>query len=175
MAFWSNPEEAIRLSGESSKTTHGNIECIDACRYFAGLLIGAIRGCPKAKLLSAGFEPVPGLWNVQPLAPKIAAIAAGSFARKQPPAIRGGGYVVDCLEAALWAFASTDDFKSAVLAAANLGDDADTTAAVCGQIAGAFYGLPAIPSLWLDKLAHREQIIHLAQSLAEMGASDRSV
>ena len=73
------------------------------------------------------------------------AVAAGSYKKKEPPAIRGTGYVVDCLEAALWAFHKHDTYEQAVLAAANLGDDADTTAAVCGQVAGAYYGLSGNP------------------------------
>lgn len=81
----------------------------------------------------------------------------------------GTGYVVECLEAAHWAFATTSDFESAVLAAVNLGDDADTTAAVCGQLAGAFYGVKAIPQPWLEKLAKRDEIMTLATALTKMG------
>ncbi len=173
MAHWGDPETAIRLAGESSATTHGNIECVNASRYFAALLIGAFQGKSKQEILSPAFSPVPGLWEHAPLSPKIAAIAAGSFKNKQPPEIRGSGYVVDCLEAALWAFETTNDFKSAILAAVNLGDDADTTAAVCGQIAGAFYGTNAIPADWLSKLAERELIARLANSLAVLGDPDR--
>ena len=88
--------------------------------------------------------------------------------------MKGTGYVVDSLEAALWAFQSTDSFEAAVLAAANLGDDADTTAAICGQIAGAFYGERGIPGRWLDKLAMRDFITGLAITLsAQRGAEIR--
>jgi ADP-ribosyl-[dinitrogen reductase] hydrolase len=88
--------------------------------------------------------------------------------------MKGTGYVVDSLEAALWAFQSTDSFEAAVLAAANLGDDADTTAAICGQIAGAFYGECGIPARWLDKLAMRDFIAGLAVTLsAPRGAETR--
>lgn len=75
--------------------------------------------------------------------------------------------MVESLEAALWCFWTTDAFEEAVLAAVNLGDDADTTAAVCGQIAGAFYGADGIPSEWLDRLTMRDQIVDLADRLAE--------
>jgi ADP-ribosylglycohydrolase len=163
MAFWREPQRAIELAAESSRTTHGNVECVDACRFFAAVLVGAIEGRAKTDLLTANFSPLPGLWDAELLASKVASVAAGSYHAKQPPAIRGTGYVVDCLEAALWAFATTDDFASAVLAAANLGDDADTTAAVCGQIAGAYYGASAIPDRWRSKLAKRELIESLAE------------
>jgi len=163
-----NPHEAIEKAGESSRTTHGAWEAVDACRYFAGLLVGALQGRPKDELLSPAFCPVPGLWDEIPLAPEIAAITAGSFKQKEPPAIRGTGYVVDCLEAALWAFHRSYDFREGALLAVNLGNDADTTGAVHGQIAGAYYGAEGIPKEWCDKLAHRELIERLADQLVDL-------
>lgn len=70
------------------------------------------------------------------------------------------------LEAALSCFYRTDTFEAAILKAGNLGDDADTTAAVCGQVAGAFYGASGIPKKWLDKLVMRKEITELADRLA---------
>jgi ADP-ribosyl-[dinitrogen reductase] hydrolase len=96
---------------------------------------------------------------------KISAIAHGHYRDKTEHAIRGTGYVVDCLEAALWCFWTTDSFSDAILKAANLGDDADTTAAVCGQIAGAYYGSVGIPAAWKERLAMREMIQELADRL----------
>ena len=96
------------------------------------------------------FCPVPGLWEREPLSPKIAEIAAGSYKDKEPPAIRGTGYVVASLEAALWAFYHSTDFREGALQAVNLGDDADTTGAVYGQLAGAYYGVEGIPSGWRE-------------------------
>ena len=80
--------------------------------------------------------------------------------------IRGNGYVVDALEAALWCFWTTDTFSAAVLAASNLGDDADTTAAICGQVAGAYYGQSGIPVPWVEKLYLKDRIIELGERLA---------
>jgi ADP-ribosyl-[dinitrogen reductase] hydrolase len=74
---------------------------------------------------------------------------------------------VHSLEAALWCFHRTRSFEEAVLAAANLGDDADTTAAVCGQLAGAHYGATGIPPRWLKRLALRRRIEELADRLHE--------
>lgn len=170
MAYWGKPQLAIDYAGESSRTTHGSIDCVDACRYFSALLVGAMHGRSKKELLSPAFSPVDGLWTAAPLSAKVAAVAAGSYHSKKPPEIRGTGYVVECLEAALWAFATTSDFESAILAAVNLGDDADTTAAVCGQLAGAFYGVKAIPQHWIEKLAQRDTIMKLATALTKMGS-----
>ncbi len=165
MAYARDAEEAIRRSAESSRTTHGATEAVDACRYFGGLIWGALNGVDKAELLSAGYCPVSGLWESEPLAPAVAAVAEGSFWHKQPPEIRGRGYVVDCLEAALWALAHSDTYRQGALLAANLGEDADTTAAVYGQLAGALYSEEGIPAEWRQLLALRETIEGLADGL----------
>jgi hypothetical protein len=139
---------------------------LDACRYFGGLIAGALHGVEKVSLLSAHYAPLPGHWQAHPLVTaEINEIAAGSYKERHPPGIRGSGYVVESLEAALWAFYHSNDFREGCLLAANLGDDADTTAAVYGQLAGAYYGAANIPGEWLEKLALRGTIERLAQQL----------
>ncbi len=164
--FANDPVTAVARAADSSRTTHGAVECVDACRYFAALLLGALHGVSKEEILSDHFEPTAGLWRAEPLTPRIAEIAAGSFQKRHPPAIRGTGYVVDCLEAALWAFSRSTNFRDGALLAVNRGDDADTTGAVYGQIAGAFYGESGIPKDWLEALAMRDSIRILADRLA---------
>jgi ADP-ribosyl-[dinitrogen reductase] hydrolase len=160
-----DPRQAIERSAESSRTTHGATEAVDGCRYLGALLVGAVQGASKQELLADHYSPIPHYWDEQPLAPGIAEIAAGSFKRRNPPAIKGTGYVVRSLEAALWAFYQSDTFRGGCLLAANLGDDADTTAAVYGQLAGGFYGERGIPAEWRDRLALRETIVSLAERL----------
>ena len=163
--FASDTERAICMSGESSRTTHGATTCVDACRYFGGLLVGAVQSVDKATLLSPHYSPVAGLWEREPLCVDIDEIAAGSFKSKEPPEIVGSGYVVKSLEAALWAFHHSTDFRDGCLLAVNLGDDADTTAAIYGQIAGAYYGIDGIPQDWREKIAMAELITELADGL----------
>lgn len=165
MRWAAEPATAIARAADSSRTTHAARTCIDACRYLAGLIVGALHGEPKARLLAPRFSPVPGLWDAEPVCPEVDAVAAGSFRTKQPAAIRGTGYVVDALEAALWAFATTDTFADGALAAVNLGDDADTTGAIYGQLAGAYYGIEAIPAHWRERIAKAELILELADRL----------
>ena len=162
-----HPEKAIYFSGESSRTTHQAPETIQACKYFGGLIVGAIQGITKDELLSDYYCPVPGYWDPNPLSPKIADIAAGSYKQKNPPEIRGTGYVVESLEAALWAFYHSNDFMEGALMAVNLGDDADTTGAVYGQIDGAYYGRYNLPEPWFDKFAMRETIELFSAKLYE--------
>jgi ADP-ribosyl-[dinitrogen reductase] hydrolase len=160
-----NPQEAIARSGESSRTTHGATASVDACRYLGALLVGAVTGLPKEELLSEHFSPIPDYWKLKPLAPEIDEIAGDSFKHRQPPEIQGTGYVVKSLEAALWAFHHSHSFRAGCLLAANLGNDADTTSAVYGQLAGAFYGEQGIPESWRSKLTHRDLIETLAERL----------
>ena len=170
IAFAANPYEAMRLAGESSRTTHGARTCVDACRYLAGLIVGAINGAKKDELLAPNYTPDAGAWNAAPLCEGVAAVSAGSYLRKEPPEIKGSGYVVASLEAALWAFSRSSSFEEGALLAVHLGDDADTTGAVYGQIAGAVYGAARIPGRWVERLAMREEIERLATGLIELAA-----
>jgi len=166
-----DPAQAIERCGESSRTTHQAQTAVDACRYFGALIVGALAGASKDALLSDHYSPIPGYWAEHPLCPPIDEIAGGSFRRRQPPEIVGSGYVVLALEAALWAFYHGASFAEACLLAANLGDDADTTAAICGQLAGAFYGEQGIPEHWRHILACREFIESLADRLYQLSVA----
>jgi ADP-ribosyl-[dinitrogen reductase] hydrolase len=171
MFFARHLEIAVEYSARSSLTTHAARLAVDACRYFGALLVGALNGVSKDQLLPERNYPTPDFWQSDPLAAEIDAIATGSFRLRQPPQIRGSGYVVESLEAALWAFDRSHDFREGCLMAANLGDDADTTAAVYGQLAGAYYGEEGIPSEWRNSLAFREEIQDLADRLLELSES----
>lgn len=167
-----NPKKAMKMAAESSYTTHGSKEAADACAYLAGLIVGAISGQSKETLLLSCYCPADRYWEENPSERKIREIMEGSFLQKEPPEIVGGFYVVESLEAALWAFAKSTSFKEGCLLAVNLGNDADTTGAVYGQLAGAFYGESGIPKEWLEKLAKDELIwLYAGQlfSLATLG------
>jgi len=166
--FAQTPREAIEKSGESSRTTHGAATAVDACRYLGALIVGAVNGVGKDELLSERYTPLSGYWEYNPLVSEIDEIAAGSFKSRNPPGIQGTGHVVKSLEAALWAFHKSSSFREGCLLAVNLGDDADTTGAVHGQLAGAFYGEEGIPESWRGKLALRELIGSFAERLFEL-------
>ena len=157
---------AVHFAGESSRTTHAAAECVDACKLFAALQVMAIRGASKEEILFGTKLPE----ELKPFEPSISSIARGSYRGKTAAEIRGSGYVVESLEAALWCFLTTESFEQAILASANLGDDADTTAAVCGQLAGAYYGATSIPEHWLRKLSLRAEIEELVIKLYRGGS-----
>ncbi|MBW4462548.1 MAG: ADP-ribosylglycohydrolase family protein [Nodosilinea sp. WJT8-NPBG4] len=158
MFYFPDRDRAIQFSGESSRTTHGAPECIETSRLFGNMLFRALSVASKTEIL---FDD-----DLEAIASQsVQAIADGEYQRKRVDDIRGTGYVVDSLEAALWCFWSTKSYEQAILAAANLGDDADTTAAICGQVAGAYYGESGIPTSWLEQLAMGDQITELAERL----------
>ena len=164
LRFWDDRPRLISTAAEQSRTTHGAEEAVDACRAFAELLAEAIAGRPRADILTArSFEG----------APEIARIMTGSWRGRARDTIRSSGYVVHTLEAALWSVARTADFRSAVLLAANLADDADTVAAVTGQLAGALYGLSGIPDDWLERVAWKDRLLDTGRRLLTTPLPDR--
>lgn len=157
--YWPDRRAAVAEAAESSRTTHAAAEAVDACRVLAVVLCNALDGQPASALLDGAITVA--------RTPKLQAIARGEYRNKPRDAIRSSGYSVDSLEAALWCAQATGDFRDAILLAANLGDDADTVAAITGQIAGALYGVEAIPPHWRTALSRAREIDALACRLLE--------
>jgi ADP-ribosylglycohydrolase len=162
------PDQAYEKAELSSRVTHGSQLCSDACKFYTGLIIGALNGASKEKLLTESYSPIPNYWKNVHVESEIKEIMTGSYKQKIPPEIRGTGYVVKTLEASLWAFYNSNSFEEGVLMAVNLGDDADTTGAVFGQLAGAYYGFDAIPEKYVRNLAKGDEIIDVADKLFNM-------
>jgi ADP-ribosylglycohydrolase len=164
---WSgDPGEAAERSAASSRSTHPARRPVDACRVLGAMTAALITGTPSEEVLAPDF------WRWGELDPAIEAVARGSWRGKEPPAIRGTGFCVDALEAAVWAVAGAEDFVGAVLRAANLGDDADTTAAIAGQLAGARWGAMGIPESWRGKVVLAPRIIEMASGLFRAAGGD---
>jgi ADP-ribosyl-[dinitrogen reductase] hydrolase len=162
MYYVEDLRKVVQYAGESSQTTHGAQEAVDGCRLFGKMIALALQGKTKEEVL---FNTSDTSLAVPELAPSIAEISLGYYRDKQEDEIRGSGYVGASLEAALWSFLNTESYKEAILRAVNLGEDADTTAAMCGQIAGAYYGVEGIPQEWLEKLVRREYIEQVARMI----------
>jgi len=160
MLYAGDPLQAIKYARLSSMTTHRAAESVEACALLAVIITTGLRGGTKEQMLSA-YE---GL-NLEGFSDALKEVAGGSYKRKSPPDIVGSGYVVPSLEASLWAFYHSSSFEEGALLAVNLGNDADTTGAIYGQIAGAYYGYEGIPEVWRSKLARGEAINKLAQKL----------
>jgi ADP-ribosyl-[dinitrogen reductase] hydrolase len=148
------------FSVASSRTTHAAQEAVECCLVLSKVIANALRGEAKAQVLQVDSSDL--------IEPKVVAIAQGTYREKVRADIVGSGYAVASLEAALWCFHQIDSFAEAVLMAANLGDDADTTAAIVGQVAGAYYGVQGIPGDWLGRVWMREYIQITADALMQM-------
>ncbi|MFG6208208.1 ADP-ribosylglycohydrolase family protein [Pseudomonas retamae] len=155
--YFPDVQQIQTFAADSSRTTHAAPEAVECCQLLACLIANALAGASKAelrRLSSASFSQ-----------PKVAAIARGNYLSLSEADIKGSGYSVQSLEAALWCFQRTDSFAAAILQAANLGDDADTTAAITGQLAGAYYGAQGIPAYWLARLHDGAEITAIADRL----------
>ncbi|SFN43090.1 ADP-ribosyl-[dinitrogen reductase] hydrolase [Candidatus Pantoea varia] len=146
-----------------SEATHCAPESIDSCRYFNTILHYLLNGYGKSESLAP---------HKMSLLVRLLIINAGEYKEKHRDQIRSSGYVIDTLEAALWAVWHTDNFKDAILLAANLADDADSVAATAGQLAGALYGLSGIPQEWVDKIVDKDRILSMAEELFHLAPEE---
>jgi ADP-ribosyl-[dinitrogen reductase] hydrolase len=164
--YWRDPDARRRAAIDQSRTTHAAPEAVSACAAYADMLAAAIAGTPRSEVMrrDAGRLPV-----------AVSKVVRGSWRGKPRAQVNSSGYVVHSLEAALWSVGRTATFREAALAAANLGEDADTTAAIAGQLAGALYGASSIPEAWLDKLAWRERIEAAANRLFDQSLVNSGV
>ena len=103
------------MQWRGSRTTHATQAAVDACRYLAGLIVGALNGEDKETILASSYSPI-SLDGSHRYCDEINPITEGSFKEKQPPEIRGTGYVVKSLEAALWALHESSIFEEGAFA-----------------------------------------------------------
>jgi ADP-ribosylglycohydrolase len=163
--------ELIKRVCEVSKITHGHPRSLLGCCIYAIM----------AKRLFAGDTPYEAYQCLQRTAPELFKetvmkdelkhyhrILDGRLPELQEDEISSSGYVVHTLEAAMWAFLTTKNFKEAILKVVNLGDDSDTTGAVCGGLAGIYYGKHGIPEDWIRTMVKRDKIIPLVEKFAKI-------
>jgi ADP-ribosyl-[dinitrogen reductase] hydrolase len=156
-----NRKTARFMSNKQSRATHATIECLDACDLFMDQLVDALTGADKAQTLRP---------RVIQLSPNLLAINGGEWRDKGRDDLRSSAYVIDTLDAAIWAVGHSNSFREAVLLAANLGGDAASVAAIAGQLAGAIYGCSAIPEDWQATVAAGKTLTSLAEELLTEGA-----
>jgi ADP-ribosyl-[dinitrogen reductase] hydrolase len=163
--YYDSPDVLYTHAINSSRTTHGAQECLDACVILADIIARLVSGMSKYSALEYNYNS-DRLHEVV-ASPKLRELMKLGFLDKSYEEIKGTGYVVDSLEASIWCFMHTNSFEAAILKAVNLGDDADTTAAITGQIAGAYYGMERIPEHWLAPLYRKDDIEELAAKLMD--------
>lgn len=176
--YFGDPAQVQEFAAQSSRTTHGAPEAVECCLLFARLLELALQGADVRALLQHGLVTSDLMQGVQLREPAVLALLNGEWRQRCIDDIHGSGYCVASLEAVLWCFCHTTNLQDALLAAANLGEDADTTAAIIGQLAGAYYGVAEIPASWLQVLHMSDEIRSMARALhevAQMRVASRDV
>lgn len=139
-------------AAQSSQTTHSHKLCVSACdllyKFLCSLMMSALNESPRSR------------WNLLDDILEYGNVSSEMYkvGREYETDIKGSGFVIESLKAALWAFMTADNFEEAVLKAVNLGDDSDTTGAIAGQMAGAYWGYNAIPQTLIEGLAKKEMI-----------------
>lgn len=161
MYFFADASMAVSRAAEAARITAQAPLVLDCVRLLAAMLHQALSGREKADVL----RPPRELWESPNTRVEVLAVYEGSYARRMPPDISGGGQILQSLEAALWAFHHAANFREGALLAANLGGDSDVVTAVYGQIAGAHNGVSAIPGIWRNSLIKQELVIDTADRL----------
>lgn len=167
MFFYGSRDDAVDHAERSARTTHGALECLEASRLFGAMIHDALSGKTKSEILF-------GQSVAETFSPSVASIAHGEYRDRTESLVKSTGYVIDSLEAALWCFHHTDSFPTAVLRAVNLGGDADTIAAIVGQLAGAYYGEQGIPAAWRRLVCMSDEITQLSDQLYGSAIAKRS-
>lgn len=162
--YWQDDLTATREAAiAQSRTTHASALAERACDFLAELTLHLMGGLPYDQSKSRALARHKG--------PRLYTELSVDFHGMPADQIASGGYVLDTLRAALWAVENTTSFDQAVLLAANLGNEADTTAAIAGQIAGARYGYSAVPLALRRGLVQERLLYVTSQFLSRAGAA----
>lgn len=154
---WRDPARAARLASAQSWATHHSALSSDVCVYAATMMCALISGEPWGTSRACA--------HMGEGSPELLAMTQSDLSARSADEVSSSGYVIHTLEAALWSIETTASFEEALIRAVNLGDDADTVGAVTGQLAGALYGLSAIPPRWRAVLFDLERLTDLSAQL----------
>lgn len=164
--------EAVAYARESSRVTHPHPRCQEACSLYVRLVVNTLQGSPKSALAE-----VIAMTSIRDdaLRERLSAYKSlKSWSQRTESTIRSTGYVIDTLEAVLWAFFTTDTFEEGAIRVVNLGDDADTVGAVYGGLAGACYGLSAVPDRWMQTMRNKDLLQKVAEGLEGLKGSPQN-
>lgn len=170
-------EEMLRQSARLSAMTHWDAQaevCCGIYNFWISYILAEMpvqeawelslrhaRALPYFGFETPGPSPLPtDFWQRLSKAPTL------KYEELQPSGY--AGYVVECLEAAVWCVLNCESYEEAMIQCVNLAGESDTIAAVAGGAAGAYWGEDAISGRWLDQLFERELIENLADALLEL-------
>ena len=155
--------EIVVTAGLSARETHYSVEAEAATEVFAALLVGALLGWAPEHIINVGWA------STGPAFDEMAArVISTDPAERAAWEAETNGYIVNGLRLAVHGLLDFGSFDEAVLAIANMGGDADTNAAIYGQLGGAYFGVEAIPASWRSTLYQGEEIDALARALVDL-------
>ncbi|MBQ0000624.1 MAG: ADP-ribosylglycohydrolase family protein [Clostridiales bacterium] len=166
-------DEEVQTIHNASALTHAHLRSMMGCGlfYFCVKALVEEKENVKERLqrgLDAGFSYYRrDFRNYKELSNYDRLTDLDKFEKTPAGEIRGSGYVVATLEAAIWCLLTTGSYKEATLKAVNLGEDTDTVGAVTGALAGLYYGAEDIPAEWIEVLARKEWIQGLIDQIIE--------
>lgn len=162
--------ERFKLTKQVSSITHAHPSSVVACFYYLEFARLLIQRKDKFEIYNELKSTISiFLETEEELIPELETyerILNDDIFTLEESDILSSGYVVHALEASMWCFLTTDNYKDAVLKAVNLGRDTDTTAAITGGLAGLLYGFDSIPPHWTENIAKSKDIEQLALRLA---------
>ncbi|KAG9015246.1 hypothetical protein FRB90_004866 [Tulasnella sp. 427] len=183
----SDPEELYDTAAQSSYVTHSTATCIDGCLLMSAFIVAFLRAPEewstkekKERILNKDFKLEDYLsqatseGTARPISERLTSTQmrlvhiSETYKIKPVDEIRCSGFVVHTLEAALWALWTTETYEEGLLKLLPLGEDVDTVGAVYGAIAGACYGLEAIPERWMNDLHKKEVLDRVYEGLIEV-------
>ena len=167
--------ERYEITKQVSSITHGHIRSVIACFYYLEFARQIFSGKEKFEIYAHLQTEITNHLTSLSINPKEIALfdrlLKNDIHNLNADDIQSSGYVLHTLEASIWCFLTTDNYKEAVLKAVNLGNDTDTTGAVTGGLAGLLYGFDNIPTNWTEQIARKDDIENLTERLAEKLAS----
>ncbi len=159
--------QRVPLIEDVSAITHGHKRSKIACVIYLEMAINILKGMELEAAYEDMKRTITRLYSGEEELKRFGRLLEDDISRFCEKDIASSGYVVHTLEAALWCLLTGKRFSSTVLKAVNLGGDTDTTGAVAGGLAGLFYGYSSIPGSWIKKIARKDDITELANSLFE--------
>lgn len=162
--FFNNPSLAIQQAALQSRITHGSTLTIESCQLATAQIIGFLTESEEAspqekkdRVLAPYYLPT-GISELSFASDEVNTLWEGTWKVKKAGEIKTSGYVIASHEAALWALWNTKSFEEGMLQLLAMGNDVDTVCAIYGQLAGACYGIEAIPNHWLEGLQRRDML-----------------
>ncbi len=172
-AFKEDISKSINSMIIENKITHRSHLCHLCCIFYVWFVKELLDGGDKLSAMKYAIACIKFRWNISDDEEESTHLGWGNFKKlfakgfsSLPESeIQSTGYVLSTLEAVIWCFLNTDNYKDAVLKAVNLGGDTDTIAALTGGVAGLYYGYNSIQEEWISAVANPSIIISVLNKI----------